>query len=45
MDILILMILLSITIELLFLIIFIISCIKGQYDNIESNSIRILFDD
>lgn len=45
MDILILMILLSITIELIFLIIFIISTIRGQFDNNESYSVRILFDD
>lgn len=45
MDILILMIISSLSLEIIFLIIFIISLNKGQFDNTESQSIRIIFDD
>ena len=45
MDILYLMILCSVTLAVIFLIIFIVNAKKGQFEDDESPAVRILFDD
>ncbi|MGP1501259.1 MAG: cbb3-type cytochrome oxidase assembly protein CcoS [Bergeyella cardium] len=45
MDILYLMILCSVSLALIFLIVFIINVKKGQFEDDESPAVRILFDD
>ncbi|XMD99415.1 MAG: cbb3-type cytochrome oxidase assembly protein CcoS [Candidatus Karelsulcia muelleri] len=45
MEILILMILISLIIEIIFLILFFINAINNQFEDYESNSIRILIDE
>ena len=45
MDILYLMIICSISLGLVFLIVFIINVKKGQFDDYESPAVRILYDD
>ena len=45
MDILYLMIICSISLGLVFLIVFIINVKKGQFDDDESHAVRILYDD
>ena len=45
MDILYLMIMCSVSLAVVFLIVFIVSAKKGQFDDDESPAVRILFDD